>query len=666
MKLRNYFFYVICSCLLTATVSTYSQAPLKFNYQAVARDVSGDMITNQNISVRIAIIQGTANGTVLWEEEHSVTTNDFGLFTLLIGDLSATKVNGSLTSFSDIEWSGGPLFLRPSVEYQSTWHEMTASQIVSVPYALLAREAEIGQLPVNGDTLYLPDGSLAIGTDSPGGSRLSVVGSDDLSEDALFEVKRNDGQTVFAVYPEGVRMYVASGSTAKGPKGGFAIGGFDQTKAGLIEDLLWVTPDSIRMYIDDTNPAGKGPKGGFAIGGFDNTKASSNNEYLTVSGKTEVTTVDSASQILWYPLKDALLAGTVHIGSPDSVGFNSVSLGFMNTALGQYSQSLGYKSQTYGYYSTSIGFNAICSYSGSTAIGYQAKADSTYSYALGMQALASGYKSYAFGYLCNAIGDKSYAIGSQNRALGGVSYAIGHSADALENSSMAFGRNAQASGYHSIAIGVSDDAGGYWTDASGTKSVAIGTNCKSQQSGSTTLGFWLDNNDSQSTVVGKYNLPVSDGTVFLVGNGTSDVSRSNAMSVYENGNVTIAGVLTESSDARLKTNITSLGDVLTMIDDLNPVYYEFIDQESHPDDRQIGILAQELQPVFPELVIEDESGNLSVNYSKLSVILLKATQEQKEIIDQKNCRIDALESENNLINSRLDRLESLVNSFLQR
>ncbi|MBU0765804.1 MAG: hypothetical protein KJ607_13325, partial [Bacteroidetes bacterium] len=87
---------------------------------------------------------------------------------------------------------------------------------------------------------------------------------------AIFHVSNADGDTVFAVYPEGVRVYVADdpGVKAAGNRSGFAVGGFSLSK-GLTNEYLRVTPDSVRVYIEDTigaTKAGAG-KGGFAVGG---------------------------------------------------------------------------------------------------------------------------------------------------------------------------------------------------------------------------------------------------------------------------------------------------------------------------------------------------------------------------------------------------------------
>jgi hypothetical protein len=120
---------------------------------------------------------------------------------------------------------------------------------------------------------------VGIGTSDPF-SRLEVQGNQSGNEeDPLFEVKRNDGQTVFAVYPEGVRIYVDE-DVSKGSKGGFAVGGFSASK-GITNEYLRITPDTVRIYVDDSG-TGKGLKGGFAVGGFGTSKGLTN-EYLRVT-----------------------------------------------------------------------------------------------------------------------------------------------------------------------------------------------------------------------------------------------------------------------------------------------------------------------------------------------------------------------------------------------
>ena len=241
-------------CLLFFNIGLLSsQIPQGFNYQAVAINNSGAPIANTALQVKIAILSDLVPGTVVWEELHAtVQTNAFGLFTLVIG--SGVRQSG-VSSFADINWSATPLYLKSQIYYNSAWKDMGSAQLWTVPYAMVADDLS---------------GSL---------KKLAVTGETSSNEEALFEVKNKNGQTIFAVYNEGVRVYVSDGDV-KGVKGGFAIGGFDDTK-GTIQDIFIVNPDSIRAYIDDNN-TGKGVKGGFAIGGFDDTKALTQN-YLKVS-----------------------------------------------------------------------------------------------------------------------------------------------------------------------------------------------------------------------------------------------------------------------------------------------------------------------------------------------------------------------------------------------
>jgi uncharacterized protein (TIGR02145 family) len=231
-----------------------SQIPQGFNYQAIARNSSGNPIINTTLPVIISIQSDSINGTIFWEELHSsVTTNGFGLFTLVIGK-GARQASSTVASFNDINWSVTPKFIRTQVYYNSQLLNMGSSRLWSVPFSMAAMDLTG---PVD---------------------KLEVVGKTNVMDESLFEVKNKDGQTVFAVYNGGVRIYVDDGN-AKGGKGGFAIGGFDKTK-GEAQNYLVVNQDSIRAYID-TNPE-KARKGGFAVGGFDKTKAT-NEEYLRVT-----------------------------------------------------------------------------------------------------------------------------------------------------------------------------------------------------------------------------------------------------------------------------------------------------------------------------------------------------------------------------------------------
>jgi len=136
---------------------------------------------------------------------------------------------------------------------------------------------------------------------------------------------------------------------------------------------------------------------------------------------------------------------------------------------------------------------------------------------------------------------------------------------------------------------------------------------------------------------------------------------------YFNGNVYIAGTLTQTSDASRKKNIEPLEGALGVISQLDAKTYDYTYDEnlSLPEEKQYGFLAQDLEKVLPEVVKyvdvfsesnaeEDEEGQVetvgqikSVNYQAMIPILVKGMQEQQEIINAQQKRIEALEAKIN-------------------
>ncbi len=130
-------------------------------------------------------------------------------------------------------------------------------------------------------------------------------------------------------------------------------------------------------------------------------------------------------------------------------------------------------------------------------------------------------------------------------------------------------------------------------------------------------------------------------------------SSSGAMIIGKTGNLGqfdgATGAYTSLSDERLKTNVEKMSSVLDALKNLNIYRYEFKNNNStHKKD--LGVMAQDLQKYFPELVSKGandgnpmETDQLYVNYSGLGVIALKAIQEQQKIIENLEERIKELE-----------------------
>lgn len=108
------------------------------------------------------------------------------------------------------------------------------------------------------------------------------------------------------------------------------------------------------------------------------------------------------------------------------------------------------------------------------------------------------------------------------------------------------------------------------------------------------------------------------------------------------GSVWIQGAANFPSDVRLKKNIATLTGVLGKISQLRGVSYEFIDQHVSATGPQIGVIAQELQKVYPELVNQAKDGYLAVNYTMLTAVLIQATKEQQAQIDELKLQMDVV------------------------
>ncbi|HOU64115.1 MAG TPA: hypothetical protein PLA70_10725, partial [Tenuifilaceae bacterium] len=367
----------------------FAQVPQGFNYQAVVRNDQGELLAQQQVSIRISL-QDETGAVTHYSETHSVTTSLQGVVNFVVG--GGTVQSGV---FTDIPWGDGNIHMKVEVDPTggSSYTTLGVSQLQSVPYALYAangtpgpqgpqgEQGEDGQSAYeiwlgqgntgtvedflasltgavgpqgdqgeDGQSAYEiwlgqgntgtvedflaslkgtegpqgpqgeqgeqgpagpqgPEGPLVageegqtlrhsgttweassniyntgtnvgIGTTSPteklhveGNIRahslmLDKQGTPD--EEPLFVVRNSEGQTVFAVYEQGVRIYV-DGDPAdedKGNRSGFAIGGLTGLKDSG-EEYFRVSRGYTQVMFDDQ---AKGNRSGFAIGGLTGLK----------------------------------------------------------------------------------------------------------------------------------------------------------------------------------------------------------------------------------------------------------------------------------------------------------------------------------------------------------------------------------------------------------
>jgi hypothetical protein len=744
---------------LCALTLAFAQSPTGFNFQAVARDADGNALTNQPIIVQAGILSGSEDGELVWQENHEVSTNELGIFNLVICGDNELKSGGSATGVDEIAWASAPHFLSLSVDPGTGSVQLPAQQLMSVPYSLVS------------SSIVTPLSELSIQPANP-----VEPGQ------PLFEVKRKDGYPVFAVYEDGVWVYTDTLESGKGAKGGFAVGGYKRTK-GSGDEYMRVTPDSIRFYVNqdqdpskgskggfavggygrkakgitgdeflhvsadsvriyiDNDPQVKGAKGGFAVGGYNRTTKGGLQDFLNVSGQNQVEAIEGENRVIWYPRSNAFLAGNVLILPGDTVGINSMGVGYQVRAHGDYSQAFGYKAISKGNFSTAMGMEAVAYAENSVSLGNKSFAHGDNSFAFGTGAVAMGDFSYSFGstgldsagfpvggtvaqgdqsfafglgseshgfgsvtlgtlnrahgefstvigYECFASDGHNTAMGHHSSSMGFLSTAIGSFCTAEGHSSVAIGDRAETFGIHSVALGfacLANEEGavaiGSDVASTGITSVALGSGCKAQGEASlalgrgttasgefaTTLGFGtkaagraslalgegIEANGAHSVAIALANLTgmtvERDNTMAIMGGrvGINMLDPDVALQLPNDDNPAVGSAQAYAwetySDARIKFEQEELDYGLVEVMALQPKQYdhfaadlkegEVVLKENHT--RTIGLVAQDVRTVIPEAVTvpNDESNALwSMDYNKIIPVLVKAIQDQQEII----------------------------------
>jgi len=139
-------------------------------------------------------------------------------------------------------------------------------------------------------------------------------------------------------------------------------------------------------------------------------------------------------------------------------------------------------------------------------------------------------------------------------------------------------------------------------------------------------------------------------------NGTGYNTRA---ALQPNGNMSIDGTFSKNSDRALKTDIQPLGPALEKLLSIPAVRYQFKAGTGRSSEPQIGLIEQDVQAVFLELVSRSEDGHLSLAYSKLTAVLLQGLQEQQRQIDQ----LQARDEHTTALETRLATLEQAMSSM---
>ncbi|MDP2422795.1 MAG: tail fiber domain-containing protein, partial [Bacteroidales bacterium] len=647
-------------------------------------------------------------------------TNANGLVSLEIG--SGIPITGTMAA---INWAAGPYFLKTETDPTggTTYSVVGTSQLLSVPYALLARTAtEVVDNSITSAKIL--DGTIAtadLGDNSVTSAKIvdGTIANADISPTAAIAAGKlavtnnnllignasNQG-SLFAPGSAGQVLTISSGSPSwQSPAGGdWALTG----NAGTTDGTHFIgTTDNVALNFKVNNQkAGRIASNGPVFLGY---QAGNSNTATSNTGVGRqalfLNTTGDWNTANGYQALTLNTTGNENTANGHSALRNN-TIGNNNTANGH----SALRFNTTGNSNTASGQNALYSNKGnsrSTAIGLAAMyyADDrtsgrfTYNTAIGCSALhGSTTASDNTGQYNTAIGDQalfSNTTGDYNTAIGDRALY----SNTTGNNNTANGTGALYSNKansRSTAIGLTamyyadDRTSGRFTYNTAIGCAALhGSTTASDNTGqyNTAIGDQAlfsnitgDGNTATGRVALYYNTTGGDNTALGAGAGFGITTGSNNTAIGYNaqvpsstannqvriGNTSVSNASVQVawtiiSDSRWKSNIQKSNLGLDFIKQLNPVFYTRKDVETKDGETKIldtttnlkteyGFIAQELESTLNKfgaanngIISKDDDGNYGVRYNDLLAPMVKAIQEQQEMINNLLKRIEELE-----------------------
>ena len=437
------------------------------------------------------------------------------------------------------------------------------------------------------------------------------------------------------------------------------------------------------------------------------------------SGATPPT--GAGTRMIWYPKKAAFRAGNV-LGTQ----WNDINIGNSSVAFGANTLASGSSSIAFGNSTAASGLN-------SSAFGNSTTASGNFSNSFGVSTTASGVVSTSFGQLAVASGDYSTTFGNQTTASGNYSTAFGNT-----NSSPSYGETVLGIGSTTYTPSINGNTQ-FRTANATDRLFVLGNAIDSNNNNGIDItersdamvvlkngkvGFGNSNplrNLEIAAAGNVYERITSDDNNFaglellrvgassdwriqdelgqlIFSRSTNDLGStlatlrigSTTLSPGTNNTMTLGGTtarwtevfatngIINTSDRREKQEIEPLYYGLNKLMNLKPVTFKWIDNKIDNGSKHLGFIAQELQEIIPEVVVDHEwrqenetavwtaAERLGVNYAEVIPVLVKSIQEQQAIIEQlkqeKDILKQQLESNSKSIDTILKRIEKLENN----
>jgi hypothetical protein len=374
---------------------------------------------------------------------------------------------------------------------------------------------------------------------------------------------------------------------------------------GLSADTYWISGSTGAYSIHAKNPSGLDATGAYAYAEGNSTLASGAGSHAEGTS----TTASNAN---------AHAEGNLTTASNQqshAEGYNTHASGLRSHVEGAFSSAGGSYSHAEGNSTHADGDNSHAEGIATRASGTQSHAEGNATSASGTTAHAEGYATKANGFISHAEGESTIASGQGSHAEGGYTLASGlysHAEGGHSTTSVtASGDYSHAEGDSTTASGQASHAGGYLTIAIGTNSFVHGNNSSANSTNTVVLGANLTGTNADTTYVDNLNIST-------VGAGPSTID----IGVDATGHV-----VNVASDITLKENITTIDSALNKVLGLRGVYFNWKDKITGGNARKIGFIAQEVEPISPELVYTHTDGLKTVHYKDISALLVEAVKE---------------------------------------
>src|SRR5690554_4729780 len=646
-----------------ATMTLAQAPPQGVNYQAVAydtksseipgTDVSSLPIANKAIKVRFTIIKDQANGNEIYSEEHTTTTDENGLFNLIIGK----GFQLSSGDFPSIDWGTGLHFLKVDLDVSGSYNTMGTQQIWSVPYALYSEKSGNGVEQIantggditftleNGDTYTVPlNGAQGpVGPQGPAG---------------------NDGATG-PQGPQGPQGVPGTngvavnwlGSSATAPPTPALNDGYYNSTDGV--SYVWngtawqivaqdgsdgaTGPQGPQGPIGNTGPAGPaGPQGSAGVNG-------TNGISIDWLGNYSSAPISPGLNQAYYNSTDGVSyiwdGTTWQIIAQDGTGGGGANT--LNQAYNEGGPGAG---------------RIITANNGPVEINHTSLANGN----KGLVVTTNQNSSFSIDASNSGTGVGIRAINTNTANTFAAIQAETNSSDA--NNSAILGSNS-GSGYAvsgqipATAIGNAAVYGNNLRTSGGSGVLGIGVNgVVGQSANGNGYGTYGLNSSTLNLAIGAYGIGINgvygqttDVTIGWAGYFTADLGIDGSVYALGAGNFNL-------SDGRLKSNVVPIENALDKIMLLKPKHYTIV-TKSVPNlndgkvvekyRQEYGVIAQELELVFPEMISEkaffkssgDQNEYKAVNYVQLIPVLIEALKELKEEVDTNKSEIDLLKAE---------------------